>query len=57
MTNWPFVLLCALDAAGLGYTISKHGQKKIKKYDAWSSLIAMTIELGLTFWAITWGFK
>lgn len=53
--NWGFTSILCLMFAGLCMEIIRHGeQKKPSKYNGWSHLFAVAIQLALTLWAMHW---
>ncbi len=54
--NWYFIILCLLYSFSLGIVMSKHGCSKEGKYNFFSSLIGLAIQLFLIVNAIRIGF-
>lgn len=46
----PQITLIILFALSLGITLSKHGQEREDKYNFFTSLISVGIEIGILIW-------
>jgi hypothetical protein len=49
--NYGIVVLFMLWSLGLGMAIAKHGQPRRENYNAWITLLAILIEVGILWWA------
>jgi hypothetical protein len=54
MINIPLYILIGIVILGLGIDIGRHNQPKEGIHNAWATLIAGIIELGLIIWAVYW---
>ena len=56
MINIPFIMLLILASIGLGLAMEQHGKPKKGRNNGWGALIGWILQIGLTIWAIWWGF-
>lgn len=55
MNGW-FLALIIMAVLGLGIEMAQHGKKKEGKHSFWVALIAVLIQISLTYMAIQTGF-